>query len=384
MDALLAEISAKRKALEVDEGDGGAKKYMRRADIERMREEEERRKKEEERKEKEAKKAQEAKEKAAKVEARHSALARVQAASPSSSRSTPDLTIPSEERFNISPEECIRRLRQKGQPIRLFGESDKDRRLRLRALELLEERGPSGGQGRNDFMKALEEMESGLDKKDVERKARELHRLAEERGRKEGSAASGEGDSKEVDGKESREDKKKKGVDMGILDLKLIKTDPNKLYPIIYYALKGVLKEWEEWMDNRPEEIRRSTQGKLAAANQVQSAQSLKPLFRSLRSRDLAPDVLRLLAEIVHHMQSRAYQKANDAYLRLSIGNAAWPIGVTSVGIHERSAREKIGQDNIAHVLNDEVTRKYIQAVKRLLTFSQTIRPPEDVSQLMG
>lgn len=165
-------------------------------------------------------------------------MARVQAASPSSLRSTPDPTIPSEERFNISPEECIRRLRQKGQPIRLFGESDKDRRLRLRALELLEERGPSGGQGRNDFKKALEEMESGLDKKDVERKARELHRLAEERGKKEGSAASGEGDSKEVDGKEGKEDKKKKGVDMGILDLKLIKTDPNKLYPIIYYALK--------------------------------------------------------------------------------------------------------------------------------------------------
>lgn len=56
MDALLAEISAKRKALEVPEGDGGTKKYMRRADIERMREEEERRKKEDERKEKEAKK----------------------------------------------------------------------------------------------------------------------------------------------------------------------------------------------------------------------------------------------------------------------------------------------------------------------------------------
>jgi len=76
-------------------------------------------------------------------------------------------------------------------------------------------------------------------------------------------------------------------------------------------------------------------------------------------------DVIRYLAEIVHHMQTRSYQRANDAYLRLSIGNAAWPIGVTSVGIHERSAREKIGQDNIAHVLNDEVSRKYIQAVKR-------------------
>jgi pre-mRNA-splicing factor 18 len=64
-------------------------------------------------------------------------------------------------------------------------------------------------------------------------------------------------------------------------------------------------------------------------------------------------------------MQKREYQAANDSYLRLSIGNAAWPIGVTMVGIHERSAREKIGQDSVAHVLNDEVSRKYIQSVKR-------------------
>ncbi len=76
-------------------------------------------------------------------------------------------------------------------------------------------------------------------------------------------------------------------------------------------------------------------------------------------------DVVRYLAEIVYYMQTRSYQRANDAYLRLSIGNAAWPIGVTSVGIHERSAREKIGDGKIAHVLNDEVSRKYIQAVKR-------------------
>jgi len=75
-------------------------------------------------------------------------------------------------------------------------------------------------------------------------------------------------------------------------------------------------------------------------------------------------DVVKHLAEIVYYMQIRSYQKANDSYLRMSIGNAAWPIGVTSVGIHERSAREKI-TDNVAHVLNDEISRKYIQAVKR-------------------
>ncbi|WVQ93133.1 hypothetical protein IAU59_000197 [Kwoniella sp. CBS 9459] len=423
MDALIAEISAKRKALEIDGGSGStssqaggnssnggagggggpgpAKKYMRRADVERMKEEEEKRVRAEKAAEKERVKEADraAKMKKDAEQARHASLSRLAASpTPSSSlRGTPEpgaassstVATGEKEAFNISPEECIRRLRAKGQPIRLFGELDKERRLRLRALELLEERGGRGQGGRNDFMKALEEMESGLDKKDVERKARELHRLTEEKGLKDKqeqeASAAVDATATIADKKDDKaEEKKRRGADMGVLDLSLIKTNPDKLYPLIYYALKNVVKEWEEWMDCRPEEIRRSTQGKMAAATQVQSAQNLKPLFRQLRSRELAPDVVRLLAEIVHHMQSRSYQKANDAYLRLSIGNAAWPIGVTSVGIHERSAREKIGQDNIAHVLNDEVSRKYIQAVKRILTFAQTIRPPADVSQLMG
>ena len=42
--------------------------------------------------------------------------------------------------------------------------------------------------------------------------------------------------------------------------------------------------------------------------------------------------MLARIAEIVHYMQKRQYQKANDSYLRLSIGNAPWPIGVTMVG----------------------------------------------------
>lgn len=36
-------------------------------------------------------------------------------------------------------EECIRRLRAMGQPIRLFAETDKQCKLRLRALELMDE-----------------------------------------------------------------------------------------------------------------------------------------------------------------------------------------------------------------------------------------------------
>jgi pre-mRNA-splicing factor 18 len=132
--------------------------------------------------------------------------------------------------FNISNEETIRRLRAKGQPIRLFGESDKDRRLRLRALELIEEKGHERVGGQNDFRKALEDVES------AERlmRDRNANSTADEgKGKKKEDSASGDGE-------------------IAVLDLALIKTDPDKLYPIIYYALKRVLKEWGESLAERP------------------------------------------------------------------------------------------------------------------------------------
>jgi hypothetical protein len=125
-----------------------------------------------------------------------------------------------EASFNISNEETIRRLRAKGQPIRLFGESDKDRRLRLRALELIEEKGHDRQAGQNDFKKALE---------DVENQEREMKN--KNKGKKKDDSEFSAG---------------------GVLDLSLIKSDPDKLYPIIYYALRRTLKEWEEAMDERP------------------------------------------------------------------------------------------------------------------------------------
>lgn len=63
----------------------------------------------------------------------------------------------------------------------------------------------------------------------------------------------------------------------------------------------------------------------------------------------------------------------------MCVGNNPWPIGVTSVGIHERSSREKISHvmNGAAHIMNDEATRKYLQAIKRLLTFAQRAYPTD-------
>lgn len=61
----------------------------------------------------------------------------------------------------------------------------------------------------------------------------------------------------------------------------------------------------------------------------------------------------------------------------MAIGNAPWPIGVTMVGIHARTGREKIFSKNVAHVMNDETQRKYIQALKRLMTKCQEYYPTD-------
>ncbi|KAI0749901.1 Prp18 domain-containing protein [Daedaleopsis nitida] len=365
MDALKAEIAVKRKALDIIPAatDGPRPtKYMRRGDLERLKEEQERKEKEEKEEQRRLEREREEREREERRGAKDVAKATTFRRSTHSPRPEGSASPAPESTFNISNEETIRRLRAKGQPIRLFGESDKDRRLRLRALELIEEKDHERHGGQNDFKKALEDVEN------VERRMKDKQ-THEEAGKEKG--------------------KKKDGESLGseVLDLGLVKSDPDKLYPIIYYALKRALKEWEQWMDERPESVKRTTQGKLAAATQRQSAEYMKPLFKLLRARNLPADMLARISEIVHHMQKRQYQKANDSYLRLSIGNAPWPIGVTMVGcvhIHERSAREKISADQVAHVLNDEVSRKYIQSLKRILTFAQTKYPPEDVTQLMG
>lgn len=239
MDALKAEIASKRKAMPTL--DARPSKYMRRGDIERLREEAERK----EREEKEAKlkaekeKAQEKEKAERKERAGNSVRALVftnqhrtdsSRQSIDNSRSAtrsphPESTTdaaPSDPSlsFNIPDEEAVRRLRAKGQPIRLFGESDRDRGLRIRALELIEEKDNERIGGQNDFRKALEDVESR--QKDVDPKTRKR------------------------DGREGKD-----GVGE-VLDLDLVKTDPDKLYPIIYYALKGTLKEWEAFMDDRP------------------------------------------------------------------------------------------------------------------------------------
>lgn len=50
------------------------------------------------------------------------------------------------------------------------------------------------------------------------------------------------------------------------------------------------------------------------------------------------PDgILNNLVTMIDYMKEGEFVRANDIYLLTAIGNAPWPIGLTMVGIHERS-----------------------------------------------
>lgn len=103
----------------------------------------------------------------------------------------------------------------------------------------------------------------------------------------------------------------------------------------------------------------------------------MKPLLRMLKKQTVTDDIRDSLLKMVKYALQRDYILCNEAYMEMAIGNAPWPIGVTNAGIHARPARENIFSKHVAHVLNDETQRKYIQGLKRLLTKSQQYYPTD-------
>ncbi|KAJ4292025.1 mtDNA inheritance, partitioning of the mitochondrial organelle [Kalmusia sp. IMI 367209] len=90
-----------------------------------------------------------------------------------------------------------------------------------------------------------------------------------------------------------------------------------------------VLQEWDDTLARRTIDVKNSYPGKQAYSAMVQARENLRPLFKKMEKYDLPDHMLEPVVEIVHAAQERRYVDANDGYLRLSIGKAAWPIGVT-------------------------------------------------------
>ena len=269
---------------------------------------------------------------------------------------------------SLTNEEVVVRLRKLNQPAKLFAESEQDRRLRLEVaaknIKVKESDEHVGGQQGNEMLKYNRESS----KEDLTNN----------------NANATTTTNRKLTTKEQEQEKKKREEEMARLEFeraaKRLKkqidaeTDPNA-HPIDRVAehFKRLLKEWA--MDIEGTKFETSAQKRQQVANCELTKTHMKPLFKKMKKRDLPNDIERALFLVFEAMKARDYKRATDAYVGVAIGNAAWPIGVTSVGIHDRSARERISATTQAHAMHDEETRKYLQSVKRLITFSQRAYP---------
>eukprot|EP00092_Neocalanus_flemingeri_P038381 GFUD01041784.1.p1 GENE.GFUD01041784.1~~GFUD01041784.1.p1 ORF type:complete len:383 (-),score=141.26 GFUD01041784.1:124-1272(-) len=251
--------------------------------------------------------------------------------------------------YPLPREEVVRRLRDKLEPIIMFGETEDQANLRMRALEIGEPDGARLRASHNNFQEALK----SVDKQYL----------------------------KAVQREDSAGDKQK-------LELKLYTT--NKTWSellelahglrrgdhkhdemVISEWIKVIMTMWGHELNSRHEEEKMNVKGRMDAATFTQTKGYVKPLLKMLRKNQLTDDIRDSLSNMVRYIMQRDYILANEKYMEMAIGNAPWPIGVTNAGIHARPGRERIFSKHVAHVLNDESQRKYIQGLKRLMTKCQ-------------
>lgn len=262
----------------------------------------------------------------------------------------------------LSLTELTQELRQMGLAIRLFGESDVARRERL-----------------SESRKKYQETLASLSEKE-EFRLGQGHGIRNPFLEKEDDETDAQVAVAADDSNRKKEDivKEEKSTRKGALDDEDLKSDPHKR---IYRYFKDLLVEWETSLGKRSDEVKRSVVGRNETKTFKQCKDYIRPLFKLCKTRTLEPGLMSNIIKIVDFCQQGEFVQAHDAYIDVAIGRAAWPIGVTMVGIHARSGRAKIESSNVAHVMNSELQRKYLTSVKRLMTFAQNQRFDVDPSK---
>jgi pre-mRNA-splicing factor 18 len=294
-----------------------------------------------------------------------------------------DVEIRSDNSIESFSVEVVKaRLRNAGQPTTLFGETDAEREKRLLSLESKKALADDADEFRLQSAYAQDNSKSlGFDRTipdDGGRDDCDDDFDEDERPDREESNRRGSGTNQNDDGEGSDDDDSKDGSRTKVKELSAVTNYGARKglsdEKIVYKYFRHMLKLWEWDLNARDDRDKLTAKGKMETKTQKQCKDYIRPLFKLCKRRELSPDILMKLVGIVRHCEEGNFRAAHDLYLQTAIGNAAWPIGLTMVGIHERSGREKISTSKVAHVMNNELQRKYLTSVKRLMTFVQTKR----------
>eukprot|EP00756_Hemistasia_phaeocysticola_P051203 Hpha_TRINITY_DN26380_c0_g1::TRINITY_DN26380_c0_g1_i1::g.9418::m.9418/K12817/PRPF18, PRP18; pre-mRNA-splicing factor 18 len=275
----------------------------------------------------------------------------------------------------IPNQEVVRRLRERGEPATLFGETEVDRLRRFHELSCSElNTDDMADLGKNQFRERQAKAESDALERD---KARiEQGKSAEE--------------VEEEEEKKLVEVVKKKVEELGELDSKIaalcppagreehqLRDSPEAdMRQFVGLFIERVLLQWHILLLQRPWEVKKSFPGKRESTRHEETRAFMKPLVDALRKKGgTSGSIIEHFYAISYYTLQKEYVRANDFYLKVAIGNSSWPLGVTQTGIHSRVGGERIMSSKQAHILNNETQRKFIQGMKRLISQMQNMQP---------
>lgn len=262
------------------------------------------------------------------------------------------------ELSKLNPNQINQRFRKIGEPIILFGEILKDRINRL--------------------VIALTKYYNQEGKDEDRTRTGNLYNANVSNSKSKGVLSKNEYEKSNSDDDNLRTNEKNGKIEKGKnqYDPSIKYSEMNNLSSemMVYKYFRSILKAWERDLDGRSDAEKTSAKGKNDAKTQKQCKDYVRPLFKMCKSKNVPPDILLKLEEMVRLCENGDFRAANEKYLLTAIGNAAWPMGLSGVSIHQRAAQDNVGKSNIAHVMNNEIQRKYLTSVKRLMTYAQDLR----------
>eukprot|EP00892_Ulva_mutabilis_P001352 jgi/Ulvmu1/11217/UM072_0054.1 len=284
--------------------------------------------------------------------------------------------VPDRQHSVLADVEVRRRLRRLGHPVTLFGEIEGDRHERYRHVERTVEvtdEGAIGGESANVLLTILKEDRQKAKEAAVQ-SGNDVDESKATPPAQEGNAS--------AEGEMTEEEKLLRQFQEAAERFKVQKEmDSLPTEQRIIARLKKYMQEWKEDLNARPQAAVNTTIGLQATNGFRQAEKAFETLYTRLRDSEVHEEIVSCLVMILRALDDRHYQRANEIYLQLSIGNQTWPIGVTSIGIHDRTAREKLSfYANVksqAHIMNDEATRKYLHGISRLIQATQRLRPAD-------
>ena len=203
----------------------------------------------------------------------------------------------------LSASEVTRELRALGMAVRLFGEGDN---ARLQRLQLA--------------WKEQKEQQA-TDREKNEYRLGKGHGIRNPFLMKEDMSDGANLDAPQESMKQDASAVKKSRVDDEDTD------DPHKL---IHRYFKGLLREWEDDLTKRPEDVKRSVAGRNETKTLKQCKDYIRPLFKLCKKRNLEEGLTQNILKIVDFCKQGEFVKANDAYMEIAIGRAAWPVSIVS------------------------------------------------------